>query len=214
MLSAHLLLQQCRLACRSLQRLAVLFAVLLLFPPGAFASGRPKTDVIYMKNGDKITCEIKSLEKGQLTVKPDYSNANIVLDWTKVDHIESSQGFVVSDTAGTLYSGNIQHDPRTKDLTIVGSDTTRLPNLSVVQIEELGDNFWKRLRGNIDFGTNFAQSNSQKNISVQGGLDYQSEVQMMRFLLTAERICKVATVAYERDQRTGPVLLGLLTQGC
>jgi hypothetical protein len=127
-----------------------------------------------MKNGDKITCEIRSLEKGQLTVKPDYSNGNIVLDWTKVDHIESSQGFIVSDTHGDLYSGNIRHDSKTKDLTIINSDTTRLPNLSVVQIEELGENFWKRMRGNIDLGTNFAQSNSQKNISVQGGLSYQS----------------------------------------
>jgi hypothetical protein len=30
------------------------------------------------------------------------------------------------------------------------------------------------MRGNIDFGTSFAKSNDQKNISVQGGLYYQS----------------------------------------
>lgn len=175
MLFAHLFLRQCRPSYRRLERLAVVFVVLLLFREDTFASGRPKTDVIYMKNGDKITCEIKSLEKGQLIVKPDYSSGSIVLDWTKVDHIESSQGFVVSDTEGNLYSGNIQHDPKTKDLTIISSDTTRLPHLSVVQIEELGDSFWRRMRGNIDLGTNFAQSNSQKNISVQGGLNYQSK---------------------------------------
>ena len=35
----------------------------------ATAGTRKKTDVIYMKNGDRITCEIKKLEYGQLEVK-------------------------------------------------------------------------------------------------------------------------------------------------
>ena len=139
-----------------------------------FADVRSKSDIVYMKNGDKITCEIKSLEKGQLTVKPDYTSSSIVLDWEKVDHVESSQDFVVTDPKGTVYSGSIRHDEETKDLTILGSDTTRLPNLSVVQIEELGNSFWRRMRGNIDLGLSFAKSNDQKNVSLQSGLYYQS----------------------------------------
>ncbi|MEG9437787.1 DUF481 domain-containing protein [Edaphobacter sp. HDX4] len=153
----------------------ILTPLLLLMTPLARASGRPKTDVVIMKNGDRFTCEIKSLEKGQLNIKPDYTNSTIALDWEKVDHVESKQGFVVSDPHGNIYSGKIQHDPKTKDLTIIGSDTTRLPNVEVVQVEELGEDFWKRMRGNIDFGTSFAQSNSQKILSLQGGLGYQSE---------------------------------------
>lgn len=149
--------------------------LLLLILPDAVAGGRKSTDIVYMKNGDKITCEIKSLEHGQLTIKPEYSSGNFVLDWTKVDHIESSQGFVVSDSGGNLYAGNVQHNPQTKELAIISSDTTRLPLMSVVQIEKLGDSFWNRMRGNIDFGTSFAQSNNQKNVSLQGGLGYQSK---------------------------------------
>jgi hypothetical protein len=149
--------------------------LLLLVLPEAFAGGRKNTDTVHMKNGDKITCEIKSLEHGQLTVKPDYSSGNIVLDWAKVDHIESSQGFIVTDAAGNLYGGTLRNDPKTRELAIISSDTTRLPNVSVVQIEKLGNSFWNRMRGNIDFGTSFAQSNGQKNISLQGGLGYQSK---------------------------------------
>jgi hypothetical protein len=140
----------------------------------ALADSRPKSDIVYMKNGDKITCEIKSLEKGQLTVKPDYTNSSIVLDWEKVDHIESKQSFVVTDPKGEVYSGAIHQDEETKNLTIIGADTIRLPNLSVIQIEELGESFWKRMRGNVDFGLSFAKSNDQKNVSLQGGLYYQS----------------------------------------
>lgn len=149
-------------------------AVVVLLSQSACAASRPKSDIVYMKNGDKITCEIKSLEKGQLTIKPDYTSSNIVLDWAKVDHIESKQDFVVTDPEGTVYSGSIRHDEKTKDLTIIGADTTRLPNQSVIQIEELGESFWKRMRGNIDLGLSFAKSNEQKNLSLQGGLYYQS----------------------------------------
>lgn len=176
MLCAHGLFRlRSWLFCRSSKRLAITGLVLLLALPEAFAGGRKNTDIVYMKNGDKITCEIKSLEHGQLTVKPDYSNGDVILDWTKVDHIESSQGFVVSDNAGNVYGGNVRHNPKTKELTIISSDTTQLPGPSVVKIEKLGDSFWNRMRGNIDFGTSFAQSNSQKNVTLQGGLGYQSK---------------------------------------
>lgn len=159
---------------RLLSLLSISLVAAMLFPKDARADNRLKTDIVYMKNGDKITGEIKSLEKGQLTVKPDYTTSSFVLDWEKVDHIESKQNFVISDPEGMIYSGTIHHDLKTKDLTILGTDTTKLPNVSVIQIEELGESFWKRMRGNIDLGLSFAKSNSQKNISVQSGLYYQS----------------------------------------
>lgn len=45
----------------------VLFIVMMA--KSAFASNRQKNDTITLKNGDVITCEIRSLEKGQLTIK-------------------------------------------------------------------------------------------------------------------------------------------------
>lgn len=162
---------------RSRPGLKILLSILMIIaisPQKARGENRTKTDIVYMKNGDKITCEIKSLEQGQLTVKPDYTSSNIVLDWEKIDHIESKQNFVITDPKGIVYTGAIRHDEKTKDLTIIGADTTKLPNVSVIQIEELGNSFWKRMRGNIDFGLSFAKSNDQKNLSLQGGLSYQS----------------------------------------
>ena len=56
---------------------------------------RSKTDVVHMKNGDKITCEIKNLERGRLSIKIDYMIGTLLVDWNEVDRIESSQGFQV-----------------------------------------------------------------------------------------------------------------------
>ena len=44
--------------------------IALVAAPG-FA--RPKTDVVVLDNGDRITCEIKKLQRGKLTISTDAS---------------------------------------------------------------------------------------------------------------------------------------------
>ena len=156
--------------------LAILLALgsWLTSVPG-LASSRTNNDVVIMNNGDRITCEIKSLTQGELSVKPDYTNASIVLDWTKVARLESSQQFVVSDPHGAIYSGSLVGEAKTKSLTVTGeSETVTLNTANVVQIDQLGTTFTKRLRGDVDLGTSFAKSNSQKNLTLQTDLGYQS----------------------------------------
>ncbi len=77
------------------------FLVLTIFCP--WAEARDKIDVIVMKNGDRITCEIKRLEKGQLSIKTDYTIGTILVDWKEVTRVESQQRFQVEDEAGELY---------------------------------------------------------------------------------------------------------------
>src|ERR1700743_919266 len=91
-------------ARRFLQRGIALF---LLWPCIALASSRTKTDIVYMRNGDKITGEIQSLSQGQLSVKPKYTSTAFVIDWAEVDHLESAQDFVITDPEGKIYTGTM-----------------------------------------------------------------------------------------------------------
>jgi hypothetical protein len=77
-------------------------------------SAREKTDVIVMKNGDKITCEIKSLRSNTLYVSVDYILNTQSVDWSKVDHIYSKQLFIVTMQDGTVYTG-VLHSPEGAD---------------------------------------------------------------------------------------------------
>ena len=138
----------------------------------AFASSRTKTDIVYMRNGDKITGEIQSLSQGQLTVKPDYTSSGIVLDWNKVDHVESPQQFIVTDPEGKQYYGSLSGEPGS--VVVRGDAPKTLNHEHVIQVDELGTTFMKRLRGDADFGTSFARSNSQKSLTLQTDLQYQS----------------------------------------
>jgi hypothetical protein len=127
-----------------------------------------------MKNGDKMTCEIRSLTQGQLTIKQDYANSTVTLDWEEVDHIETNQPFVIVDTKGNASSGILSESPDDHIVSVRGGDQKGIAHNDVVSIEQTGETFLRRLRGSIDLGTSFAQSNSQKNLTLQSDLTYQA----------------------------------------
>ena len=142
--------------------------------PAAYGSTRLKTDVVYMKNGDKITCEIRSLAQGQLTTKQDYATSTVALDWERIDRIETHQPFVVVDTNGRSFSGSIEKNADENQVSVIGLSTDKIAHNDVVSIEQTGETFLRRLQGNIDVGSSLQQSNSQKNLTLQSDLTYQA----------------------------------------
>ena len=62
-------------------------------------SAREKSDLLVMRNGDRLTCEIKSLSSNTLSISLDYASGTVSIDWGKVDHIESKHS---SDRASVL----------------------------------------------------------------------------------------------------------------
>jgi Protein of unknown function, DUF481 len=157
-----------------------------VFIPAAHGSTRLKTDVVYMKNGDKITCEIRSLEQGQLTIKQEYANSTVVLDWEKVDRIETQQPFVVIDTKGNAFNGEVFEKADENFVTINGTITGKIPHNEVVSIQETGETFVRRLQGSVDVGLNFAQSNAQKNLTLQGDVTYQATRNIAAFTASSQ----------------------------
>src|SRR5271167_2641759 len=82
--------------------------ILLLFLFAVPLFGRPKTDSIVMKNGDRFTCEIKQLDRGVLYASLDYVDGTMSIDWAKVARIESTQLFLVHTQDGTIYEGTLK----------------------------------------------------------------------------------------------------------
>ena len=154
--------------------LALLLWTSLWYVPGANASSRLSTDIVYMKNGDKMTCEIRSLSQGQLTIKQPYASTTVVLNWKEIDRIETNQPFVVVDTEGHSISGHIEKEADEDLVTVIGANTLKIPHDDVVSIQQTGETFIRRMQGNIDIGTNITQSNSQKNLTLQSDLIYQA----------------------------------------
>jgi hypothetical protein len=80
-----------------------LFFILLWFSLGASLNARAKTDLVILENGDSIHGEIKSLERGILTLKTDWMGT-IQVEWIHIQEIRSDFSFevVLSDGQKSL----------------------------------------------------------------------------------------------------------------
>ncbi len=163
----------------------------ILFTLTGICSARPRTDVIWFKNGDRITCEIIKLEKGYLYVRIEYSEGQIPLDWSKIASVVSPQSFVVANKDGKRYTGTLQNaeeKPASKEfnLSVVqGSTRTQLSGTEVVGIRRTDTSILQNLHGGIDIGLNYSkqqnriQYNFGSNVAFtrakwQAAADYES----------------------------------------
>jgi hypothetical protein len=144
-------------------------------------AARESTDVVIMKNGDKITGEIKGLHDGSLAISLDYVDGTVSLQWSKVARLESTQPFIVETQAGPVYSGVLstaESDP-SHPIELQITETVQKPvvieALQIVRIEQSSPKFWKRLNGAITFGINYSKGNQATQYSFGTEADYVRE---------------------------------------
>src|SRR5664279_4553008 len=138
------------------------------------AWARESTDVIVMKNGDHLTGEIKGMSQGVLYISMNYILGTSDVQWSKVDHIESKQLFLVRTEDGSVYTGKLatSKNPLGEPVKIeviveAPEETTVLERRQVVRMAETSDKFWQRFNGSINFGMTYAKGNqaTQYNFS-------------------------------------------------
>ena len=87
-------------------RTFILSSALLVAAP-LFA--RENTDVLVMKNGDRMTCQVKGLNGGVLYVSFDYIDGTTSVQGSKVARLESKQLFIVKTQDGSVCTGRLKH---------------------------------------------------------------------------------------------------------
>ncbi len=148
-------------------RCLLLLAALALAGTGAFpalAFARAKTDLVYLVNGDRVTCEIKQMDRGIIQAKTnDIGTLNI--EWEDVDSLNSVYQFRIEDHVGQKYFGAIflRHDGMLE--VIHGGETQHVLQENVVAITPLEASFWQQLDGSISVGFSYTKSNSLAQLS-------------------------------------------------
>jgi Protein of unknown function, DUF481 len=157
----------------------IIFSVTLLFSLPLFA--RDKTDVIVMKNGDHITCEIKGLSAGVLSVKLSYAEGTIGMQWSEVAHLESNQLFLVQTEGGKVYTGKLSIAGTPGDRA-VRIDVASMPETEVeisqaqlVQLNQTAEGFWRRFNGTVNTGILYSKGNQSTQFNVASQAEYRRE---------------------------------------
>jgi len=157
--------------------LLICTAVFLVSP--LFA--REQTDVIVMKNGDHITCEIKGLRSNTLYISVSYILTTLSVDWSRVDHVQSKQLFLVRTQDGTVYTGALSTPtspggrPLEIDILESADKKVTLQREQVVLLNETSNNFWQRLNGHIGTGFTYSKGNDSTQYNLNSDANYPRE---------------------------------------
>ena len=158
----------------------VLVCVMILACP-ATAFAKNDDDVVVLKNGDRMTGEIKGLQRGELKFKADYMVEAVRLDWARVERIESKSVFMISLVDGKIFTSVMRLSATNSDEVanfVIGSpDKPVLVHQSdVIRIIPASPRFWKRLEGSIDFGFSYTSGNDQYQTELTATTTYRTGV--------------------------------------
>jgi Protein of unknown function, DUF481 len=152
---------------------ACIFSLAVLFSLPVAA--QEKTDVIVMKNGDRFTCEIKGLSADVLSIKLDYVDGTIGVQWSRIASLQSNQLFLVQTESGVIYTGKLSITEAAADppITIQIAEAPKkevvVPQQKIVSLSQTSESFWKRFNGGVNTGILYSKGNEsvQYNLSSQ-----------------------------------------------
>ncbi|MEA3480103.1 MAG: DUF481 domain-containing protein, partial [Bacteroidota bacterium] len=123
------------------------------------AKGRDKTDKIILLNGNEVTCEIKKVEFGLLTVKTD-DMGTLEIKWDKVARVHSTYIFEIELSDGNIYFGKFGSSTADQKLSIVtGPVIKEVDLIQVIAINQIDNRFWSRMDGGMSIGLNLTKAN-------------------------------------------------------
>jgi putative salt-induced outer membrane protein YdiY len=149
-------------------------AMLMALSIAASASGRAKTDVVVLKNGDHLTGEIKKLDRGRLTLKTD-AMSTVYIEWEEVAALTSQYYFEIEDEDGYKYYGTpiLNEDG---ELNVSRADArVTLEKLQVVRITPIGETFWGRIDGSVSLGVSYTKGSHIGRLDFSFNAKYRVE---------------------------------------
>ena len=158
-------------------RCLVITAVVTILLCAFQVQGR-NDDVVILKNGDRLTGEVKGLQRGELTFKASYMAESVRLDWSKVERLESRGNYQIFLTDGRLFTDSVQvtsSNPQGTQNFLIGeqNNATRVRQIDVVRLTPVESDFWSRLDGTVDLGFSFTSGNDQYQTQFAASTTYR-----------------------------------------
>ena len=149
-------------------------AIVIMITCTVTASAKRTDDVVVMKNGDRMTGEIKKLQRGELTFKASYMAEAVDLDWSKVARLESQDPYLISFTTGYQIAEHFRLVDTDEDNFQIGPNgVLKIRQMDVLRILPIETKFWKQLEGSIGIGLNYTSGNDQYQAEVFATATYR-----------------------------------------
>lgn len=161
-----------------------------------------KTDVVVLINGDRITGEVKKLERGILSYSTDFMGT-INIEWDKIAQLRSDQLLEIEMIDGEkLYgrAGTLGDDGAVLLELVDGGENRSVPIEQTVRIAALDEGRLRdRLDGYFSFGWSAQAANSVSQYSVGAGVTYRDEIRLWDYAYDAARSSSDTNPSSERQ---------------
>jgi putative salt-induced outer membrane protein YdiY len=154
-------------------------------------------DVVVMRNGDRLSGEIKKVEHGLLYIETPYiSGEQVAVDWLQVERIESARAYrvVLNNGARLVGQVHLEEVPGSdkKAVSVHNEDhDTLVPQEALIEVAWQKRNFFRQLKGNIDFGYNYTSGNDQ----VQGDFDATTKFESPTYRMEGDLSSTISLVS-------------------
>jgi len=155
-------------------------ALAIVFGLSGVVSGQAKTDVVTFANGDRITGEIKRLERGRLEFTTDDAGT-LYLEWDKLISLLATARYVeVLTTDGRRFFGTLGQAAAREVAVIAPEGTTAIPMSDVTLITPIGRSLWRKLDGAVDFGFSYTKSSGIAQLNLNWDTLYRRPASSLR----------------------------------
>ncbi len=149
----------------------------------ATASAADKTDIMLFKNGDRLTGEVKSLDRGKVSFDTDAAGV-IKVEWDDIGQLYSTATFEVALEDGERLYGSLVDTTRPSEIRVHTDATTLdLPIGTVVRLTPIKSTLIDRMEMSVDVGYSLAKANKLEQSNVGYDFGYRDEKREINFSL-------------------------------
>ena len=165
----------------------VVFLVVLCFVCGpAWAA---KTDIVYFKNGDRVTGEVKGLQLGKLELSTDHMGT-VYIEWDDIEEVVSTTGQAVELTNGQRFYGPLAKAENPQMVEVNTDDgTVSVATDDIINMYPVESSFWDRLDVYANFGFSWDKGSEVGKYNI--GID--SELRNPKYITTASFSSEITT---------------------
>lgn len=148
-----------------------------------------KTDIVYLKNGDRVTGEVKTLDRGRLEFSTDHMGT-VYIEWEDIAEVTSDTGQAVELTNGQRFYGPLAKGA-SEDMVAVDTDAGNVGVniLDIVSMYPVEASFWDRLDISASLGFSWDKGSDVGKYNL--GID--TVLRNPRFLSRASFVSELTT---------------------
>jgi hypothetical protein len=142
-----------------------------------------KNDTIYMRNGDRITGELKKFEYGLLDLSTD-AMKTISIEFDRINSIHSSKFFEIRMKSGDKFFGHLQKSDILSTVNIISINDTLPKRLwDIILIVPIKRTFIQKIDGSLDLGLSYTKASDVFQYSLNFNLTHRTNFYSTRFEL-------------------------------